>query len=71
MAYSEREREFTSLKTEITVGILVLVLYPSTTPGYYDVGLHSDVRLQEPVFCPVLLLKFSETSQAFKTSTCK
>ena len=70
MAYSEREREFTSLKTEIAVGILVLVLCPLTTSGYYDVGLHSDVRLQEPVF-PVLLLKFSETSQAFKTSTCK
>ena len=50
MAYSEREREFTSLKTEIAVGILVLVLCPSTTSGYYDVGLHSDVRLQEPVF---------------------
>ena len=70
MAYSEREREFASLKTETTVGILVLVLCPSTTSGYYDVGLHSDVRLQEPVF-PVLLLKFSETSQALKTSTCK
>ena len=55
MAYSEREREFTSLKTEIAVGILVLVLCPSTTSGYYDVGLHSDVRLQEPVFSCIII----------------
>ena len=68
IAYSEREREFTnvnvsthSLKTEITVGIPVLVLCPSTSSGYYHVGLRNELRLQESgLFFLVLILKFVE-----------